>query len=166
MFAKLMDLLAEEIITAQEGVKVTQEFIIEILLWIDDVVSCVEGSENQRIMLERIDRFAKDHKLEWGQAKCKVMKVGRQANITNWKVAEMEIGNSTSYRNLGDVITSDGKNTENIRSRENKMRSSSISINTMASCEVLFRIGTSVLLELHLLTFKFRIMDAIERRTK
>ena len=51
-------------------------------LWIDYVVLCVEGPENHKKMLERIDHFAKDHKLEWGQAKCKVMKIGRQTDET------------------------------------------------------------------------------------
>ena len=148
MFAKLMDLLAEEVIDAGEGFQITRDFVIGMLLWVDDVVSCVEGPENQKKMLERIDRFAKDHKLEWGQAKCKVMKIGKRSD-ENWKVGDMEIGNCVSYKYLGDVITSDGKNTENIRSRQNKIRSSSISINTVATSETLYKIGTSVLLNLH-----------------
>ena len=47
MFVKLMDLLAEEVIASNEGIKMMEDFIIGILLWIDDVVSCVEGTDNQ-----------------------------------------------------------------------------------------------------------------------
>ena len=45
MFAKMMDILAEEIIASGEGFNLTKDFIIRILLWID-VISCVEGIEN------------------------------------------------------------------------------------------------------------------------
>ena len=41
MFAKMMDLLAEEIIASGEGFTLTEDLIIGILLWIDDVISCV-----------------------------------------------------------------------------------------------------------------------------
>ena len=61
----------------------------------------------------------------------------------------MQIDTCDKYTYLGDVITPDGKNTENINSRKTKLKSTSISINTIASSEVLHRIETPVLLELH-----------------
>ena len=149
MFAKLMDVLAEEVIEDNVGMKITEELIIGILLWIDDVVTSVEGSENQEEMLKRMDRFAKDHKLKWGLDKCRVMKIGKGANLRQWKLGENEIKCSDSYTYLGDIITPDGKNTKNLSSRKNKITASSISINTIASGETLQRIETSVLLELH-----------------
>ena len=54
-----------------------EDFFIGILLWIDDVVSSVEGRENQEKMLKRVAEFAKKHKLKWGQQKCKVMQIGK-----------------------------------------------------------------------------------------
>ena len=149
MFAKLMDLLAEEVIASNDGVKMMEEFIIGILLWVDDVVSCVEGADNQEKMLNKIDHFAKIHKLKWGQDKCKIMKIGKRTDKDTWKIGEMEIGPCESYTYLGDIITPDGKNTENIKSRKNKITVSSVSINTIASSEILFKIETPVLLELH-----------------
>ena len=64
MFAKLMDMLAEEVHEQGEGFRLTLEFIIGILLWVDDVVSCVEGENNQIEMLGKLDTFAKDQKLK------------------------------------------------------------------------------------------------------
>ena len=40
MFSKLMDLLAEESIDSNHGITIDNDFIIGILLWMDDVVSC------------------------------------------------------------------------------------------------------------------------------
>ena len=61
----------------------------------------------------------------------------------------MKIDSCESYTYLGDVITADGKNTENRKNRKNKITVSSISINSIASSEVLYKIETPVLLELH-----------------
>ena len=149
MFAKLMDLLAEEIIASGEGIQLQEDFIIGILLWIDDVVSTVEGVENKKQMLNKIDKFAKKHKLKWGQDKCKVMKIGEETEQENWKLGEMAIGTCNSYTYLGDVITPDGKTSENIKTRKNKLTVSTASINSIASSQILSRIETSVLLELH-----------------
>ena len=149
MFAKLMDLLAEEVIASNDGIKMLEDFVIGILLWIDDVVSCVEGAQNQKEMLEKIDHFAKIHKLKWGQDKCKVMRIGKTQEQDTWKIGEMEIGTCESYTYLGDIITPDGKNTDNIKSRKNKITVSSVSINTIAASEILYKIETPVLLELH-----------------
>ena len=124
MFSKLMDLLAEEIGSTNEGFRITKEFIIGILLWVDDVVSCVEGTHNQEKMLKRISEFAKDHKLKWGKEKCKVLKIGGQEEKSTWQLGEMTINNCASSTYLGDKITHDGKNTENIVARKTKIKSS------------------------------------------
>ena len=77
------------------------------------------------------------------------MKIGKKVDQNTWSLGEMSIGSCDSYTYLGDVITSDGKNTENIKNRKNKITATSISINSIASSEVLFKIETPVLLELH-----------------
>ena len=149
MFSKLMDLLAEQVIHSEQGIAISRDFIIGILLWMDDVVSCVEGEQNQLDILEKIDSFAKDHKLKWGVDKCKVMPIGKHSNRSQWKLGELDIQNCTNYKYLGDIISNNGKNKDNITERRGKMMASTLSINTIASSEVLNRIETAVLLELH-----------------
>ena len=61
----------------------------------------------------------------------------------------MTIAETKSYKYLGDMITSDGKNTENLKMRKTKLQGTTISINSIASSEVLNQIETLVLLELH-----------------
>ena len=46
-----MDILAEELIESGEGFKVNELLIIAVLLWVDDVVSCVDGEKKQEKML-------------------------------------------------------------------------------------------------------------------
>ena len=61
----------------------------------------------------------------------------------------MYIEESTQYKYLGDEITHNGKNLENIKSRKQKLQATVASINTIASNEVLNRVESITLLELH-----------------
>ena len=149
MFSKLMDLLAEEVIASEKGLKLTMELLIGILLWMDDVVSCVEGETDQLEMLEKLDSFAKDHKLQWGSNKCKVMPIGNHSDRTEWNLGDLTIRNCTDYKYLGDIITSNGKNKSNVDDRKCKITASTLSITSIAASEVLNRIEAAVMLELH-----------------
>ena len=123
-----------------------EDFIICILLWIDDGASSVEGRENQEKMLKRVAEFATKHKLKWGQQKRKVMQIGKNKIESNRNLGDLNIQNCDSYTYLGDVISSEGKNTMNIQSRKNKINMSSCSISTIASSDVLHRIETTFFL--------------------
>ena len=151
MFAKLIDLLAEESLANGSGFQLFEDLIIPMLLWIDDVVTFAERMENQLSVLKHMDQFAKDHKIRWGKEKCQVMKVGKHNddNSFDWKIGEMSINETDSYKYLGDIISNDGTNTKNIQARKHKAASTTISIKTIASNETFKQIGTSVLMELH-----------------
>ena len=150
MFAKMMDLLAEELKETGLGFEVMKDFLIPALLWVDDVITCTEGIQNQHDTLDRVNEFAIKHRIKWGQDKCNVLRVARHKDEKNeWKVGEMPIKETTQYKYLGDIICSNGKNAENIKSRKSKIQTSTVSINTIAGSEILNKIETSVLLELH-----------------
>ena len=68
---------------------------------------------------------------------------------TKWNLGDIVIDECTSYRYLGDEITNDGKNAKNIEARKTKVNASTININTIATGEILSRIESCVLLELH-----------------
>ena len=150
MFAKLMDLLHDELKT--KGFEINEDFLIAVLLWVDDVLSFAVGETEQREILQVIAEFAVKHKIMWGQEKCKVMRVGYHKNKPEgykWKVGDLTIQETTSYKYLGDIITSDGKFRETINSRKIKMQVTTILINSIAAAEVLNRMETRVLLDLH-----------------
>ena len=141
LFAKLMDVLGEELMSINEGFKITSEFLIAVLLWVDDVVSFVKGPENQKRMLEIIHEFAIKHKLKWGNSKCGIMRVGKhKKGQEKWNLGDQEIQESDVYKYLGDEITSDGKNKKNISARMNKLAMTTVSINTIATNEIMNKI--------------------------
>ena len=51
----MMDLLTDEL--KEKGVKITEELILAVLLWVDDVISFAEGEEDQREILQKINEF-------------------------------------------------------------------------------------------------------------
>ena len=69
MFAKMVDLISEELNNNDIGFKLSADLIIAILLWVDDVISCTEGKENQEIMLNKLNEFAIKH-MGTGQMQC------------------------------------------------------------------------------------------------
>ena len=78
------------------------------------------------------------------------MRIGKHKEAEqSWKVSEMEITETSKYKYLGDMITNDGKNKENIIMRKGRLNGTIININTIAESEMLNRIETSVLIELH-----------------
>ena len=148
MFSKMMDTMATEL--SGMGIKITEEILIAVLLWVDDVVSFAEGEAAQNEILQAINEFAIKYKIKWGESKCRVMRVGKHTQKSQtWQVGDMNIQETVKYKYLGDIITPDGKNKENILDRKNKIQSATMIINSIAASEVLCGIETAVLLDLH-----------------
>ena len=151
LFSKMMDVLSEELQPTGMGFNLSETLRIVVLLWVDDVLSFAVGEDEQKEILKMVDEFAIKHKLQWGHSKCNVMRVGSHRNDANktWNLGSMEIKETSTYRYLGDHISSDGKNATNIESRKTKTQATTININSIASTEILRKIETSVLLDLH-----------------
>ena len=52
MFCIMMDLISEELSKAELGFTFDRDFVIAVLLWVDDVMTCVESIEDQKDSLE------------------------------------------------------------------------------------------------------------------
>ena len=151
LFAKQMDVLSENFIENNDlNVPITENFSIGCAEYVDDVMTCTLGKANQNKVLTRVDEFAKINKLEWGEEKCQVMQVGRKVKVPNtWALGTKNITNTTSYKYLGDLITSDGKNKSNIENRFNRTQGIIRQINTTAGSEIMRNIETKTILELY-----------------
>ena len=89
-------------------------------------------------MLQRIADFAMKHELRWGASKCEVMRVGKHKEPKKeWKLGEITIQETESYKYLGDLITGDGKNSKNLDQRKSKITAATTTINAIAETEVL-----------------------------
>ena len=150
-FSKQMDTLSEDFINLhKESVQINDEFRIGCLEWVDDVMSATTGKTNQQSVLKIVDEFAVKNKLEWGETKCQVMQVGRKCKVPDeWQLGDKKIKNTTSYKYLGETITNDNKNKQNLEIKENKAPMTIRQINTTASSEIMRGIETKVLLTLY-----------------
>ena len=85
-----------------------------------------------------------------GTEKCNVMRIGKHCDETReWKIGDMPLEETVKYKYLGDVVTADVKNTENLKARNINLQATTVIINTIPASEVLQKIETSVLLEMH-----------------
>ena len=88
-----------------------------------------------------LGEFAIKHKITWSQEKCNVMRIGKHNdNETDWKVGDLTIKETEKYKYLGDIITNDGKNKENLNARKTRLQSTTIIVNTIASSEVINKV--------------------------
>ena len=151
LFAKQMDVLSENFIENDElNVPIANNFSIGCVEYVDDVMTCTLGKSNQTKVLTRVDEFAKINKLEWGEEKCQVMQVGRKVKVPDtWALGTKNIKNTTSYKYLGDLITNDGKNKQNIENRFNRTQGIIRQINTTAGSEIMKNIETKTILDLY-----------------
>ena len=151
LFSKMMDVLSEELQPTGLGFQLSETLRIPVLLWVDDVLSSAVSEKEQEEILQKVDEFAIKHKLQWGHAKCKVMRVGvhKKSNKRTWNLGTMQVEETTTYKYLGDHISNDGKYSANIEARKIKTQATTVNINSIASTEILRQIETSVLLELH-----------------
>ena len=77
------------------------------------------------------------------------MKIGNHSDQNEWELGDLTIQSCSSYKYLGDIISNNGKNKDNISDRKKKVIGSTMSINTIAANEVLNKVETMVILELH-----------------
>ena len=111
-----MDTLSERFLNNEiEGaVKISDDSMIGCLEWVDDVLTMTQDVDKAKETLTRVDDFAKANKLQWGHDKCKMMQVGKKNKVPEeWQLGDQLIGDTTSYKYLGEEITSDGKNEKN-----------------------------------------------------
>ena len=150
MFAGMMDRLTRDMEENEElGIKVCEERI-PCLLYVDDVFTIAEGYKQQEQTLNEVFEFSLKHKLKWGPEKCKTMEVGsHKEKRDTWKLGDDKITKCENYKYLGEIIDRNGKNTENIKQRCAKLRSSVRAILTCCKSEVMRKVGMSVLIKLH-----------------
>ena len=149
LFAKMMDTLATDLMDDGLGIDIGG-VKIPSLLFVDDNVSFAEGYEQQQVILDSVNEFAVKHKIEWGASKCKTMEIGNhKEKRTTWKLGNKEIEKCSTYRYLGEQISRNGKNNENLQERFEKVKKCVRAIMSCCKNDVMRRVGAKVALDLH-----------------
>ena len=150
LFAKLMDTLVEDMRDRPDlGIDING-VEVDVLEWVDDVISFAESHSQQIETLNFINEFAKKHRLEWGPDKCKVIQIGKKNDPNEeWRLGENIITSAKTYTYLGDIINENGTNQENLENRKNRVQGSTRRVLASAKIDVLKTIETKSLLQLH-----------------
>ena len=149
LFSKMMDTLASDMIEKDMGITVGNAKIPS-LLFVDDNVSFAEGYVQQEETLKNVNEFAIKHKLEWGAPKCKTMEIGNHTEErSTWKLGRKDIEKCKTYKYLGEQISRNGRNKENLQERLTKVKNCVRAITTSCKSAVMRKIGSKVTLLLH-----------------
>ena len=149
LFSKMMDTLASDMMSKDMGINVGN-VRIPSLLFVDDNVSFAEGYKQQEETLKNVNEFAIKHKLEWGASKCKTMEIGNhREERSTWKLGMKEIEKCSTYKYLGEQISRNGKNKENLHERFTKVKNCVRAITTSCRSALMRKIGSKVTLLLH-----------------
>ena len=150
LFAKMMDNLVEDMECNPDlGVQFS-DVIIRALLYVDDAITIAEGYDQQELTLNEASEFAVKHKFSWGPKKCRTMEIGsHKEERSSWKLGDHEISKCDSYKYLGDYITRDGKNAENLKERGEKAKAVVRTIITCCKSEIMAKIGVTTMIRLH-----------------
>ena len=94
--------------------------------------------------------FGRKHKLEFQDTKCKVMEIGNhKEKRAKWKFGEKEITNCESYKYLGEMITRNGKNKENLVQRCSKVKNAVRAVVSFANDQTMRSSQMRVVVKLH-----------------
>ena len=145
-----MDNLAEDMESNPDlGVQFS-DVIIRALLYVDDAITIAEGYDQQELTLNEASDFAVKHKFSWGPKKCRTVEVGsHKEERSSWKLGDHEISKCDSYKYLGDYISRDGKDAENLKERGEKAKAVVRTIITCCKSEIMVKIGVTTMIRLH-----------------
>ena len=149
LFSKMTDSFEEEAQTNENlGITLNGKRLISFL-WVDDVAS-IATEPHQQEALNFAHSFALKHKLEWGIEKCNVMQVGNHSSMEmEWKLGGGKIGNTNSYKYLGDIIEKSNKNKLNIESRMKRIKQTTSAIIACMKTRIMSNLSLQILINLH-----------------
>ena len=113
-----MDEIAKELQNKNLGIETDQDVIIDSLLWMDDVCLIHHDINKLQKMLDITNHIAKKYHIEFGAAKCKVVRIGPKSSLVLNGTTLEEV---PTYKYLWDMINNKGDLTAHIKEIEGKV---------------------------------------------
>ena len=120
-YATLIDEIAKELKQRNLGLPTKQNFNLDSLLWMDDVCLIHHALDELQKILNVTNHVAKKYHIQFGAAKCKVVKNGKgkkSALKLNGEILE-EV---PSYKYLGEIINNKGNLSDQIAEISKKVK--------------------------------------------
>ena len=133
-YALLIDEINKEI--QNHGLSDMTEGIAEIiaycLLWMDDVALIATDPKNLQKMLDITNETANRYHVEFGEAKSKILKIGKVKNEEEFKLGEMKLEFTEKYKYLGEIFNNKGNLTHHIAEIKGKAEAAYQTLLTIA----------------------------------
>ena len=128
-YATLMDEITKDIQGREQGIKMENGETLANLLWMDDVALIHEETKQLQIIMDTTNHVALTNHIEFGAAKCKVVKIGpgKKSQIT---LNEQILEEVTAYKYLGDMINNKADLEDQIKAPKAKIHASTQEILT------------------------------------
>ena len=126
-YATLIDEIAKELKQRKLGYETTANITLDSLLWMDDVCLIHHDLKKLQEILDVTNHVANKYHIQFGAAKCKVIKIGRGKKSTlklNGEILE-EV---PTYKYLGEIINNKGNLGDHIAETEKKVKGATASI--------------------------------------
>ena len=150
LFSKLMDMLPQKLSRDSSLGIIVNDLKLNCLLYVDDALTLAIGYPQQELTLKATHDFAIERQLEWGESKCKVMEAGCHIEKRDtWELGKGTIEKCKNYKYLGEIISRDGKESDNMEERVKKVKCTVTAIMTCSKSEIMKKIETKVLMKLH-----------------
>ena len=128
-YATLIDEISKELRKRNQGVTTAAGTKIDSLLWMDDVCLIHSDRDELQQMLDITNHVAKKYHIEFGAAKCKVVKIGKgpssKLTLNGQILEEVE-----AYKYLGEMINNKGNLSAHITELEKKIQAATQNIIT------------------------------------
>jgi hypothetical protein len=121
-YALLMDEISKEIAKQNLGTPIPNSQVrVGCILWMDDVLLITPCPKDLQKMLDIVSELAGRYHIEYGEAKSKIMKIGKKGDKPNFKLGPMTLQYTDKYKYLGQV--NNGKNNADHHIEETKGKS-------------------------------------------
>ena len=128
-YATLIDEISKELKKHNLGIETEAGIILDSLLWMDDVCLIHHDLDKLQKMLDITNHVAKKYHIEFGAAKCKVVRIGKgtKNNLTLNNIVLEEVD---SYKYLGEQINNKDNLEAHIKELEGKAHAATQNILT------------------------------------
>ena len=118
-YANLIDEISKELQEKGLGINMENGDILDSLLWMDDVCLIHHDLKKLQEILEVTNHVAKKYHIEFGAAKCKVVKIGK-GPTSQLTLNETVLEEVKAYKYLGEMINQKGNLEAQIKEIERK----------------------------------------------
>ncbi len=102
-YAALIDEISKELHHKDLGIKIDEENKMGCLLWMDDVALIHHDVETLQQMMECTNDVARRYHVEFGVAKCKIVRIGKGPKATIY-LNDQPLEETNKYKYLGETI--------------------------------------------------------------